>query len=341
MNSPKLRLLHIGYPKAMSTSLQRDFFAKHKEIEFLGWGRPDTEHGWTDDDMATLCEVGIRYENTLSYNERVAKKVLAKHIRKFEKDITKRLLCLSSESFSFTMHFDVDPTIKAQRLIHLMGGGTKVLIVIRNQFDLFRSYYFECVRGGYPGQFEEFLNFHYHHIFHSILSDLHYGRTYRLYCRLFGKNNVKVLPMEALIADSARELSRLCEYLGVSDVALPLGHYNDSGDKKYLQAVRLLNEKFPNNRGNTYFGWVDGEKLRAYWRTSLRAAEPAESSRNYGTRMMVYRAAEAVVTDFVGPLAATYSEHWKKLLCELYGKDNAALADAIGIDLQSLGYTCA
>lgn len=322
----------------MSTSLQRDFFAKHPEIMFLGWGRPETEHGWVNDQFATLCEVGIRYEKVLSYDKSFAKRMFRGQLKEFNNDAAKKVLCLSSESFSFTMHFDVDATIKAQRLKHLMGDNTKVLIVIRNQLDLFRSYYFECVRGGYPGQFDEFLDFNYHYLFHSILSDLNYYDLYALYCRHFGEENVKVLPMESIIEDQDKSLSELSIFAGISDVELKLQRHNDSSDKKYLQAVRWLNEKFPNNRGNSYFGFVDGEKLHTYWRDKLLMPESVAASQNYAARMMIYRSAHAVISDFVTDIGSSYPLGWQEKLGDLYAAGNDSLSKAIDIDLGAMGY---
>lgn len=334
----KTKLLHIGYPKCMSTTLQRDFFDRHPEVMFLGWGVSDIPHGWIDDETAALCEVGIRYENSLLYDAPAAERIFARHLARFEGDPQKKLLCLSSESFSFTMHFDVDPAIKAERLKRLMGDGCKILIVVRNQLDLIASYYFECVRGGYARQFGDFLDFHYHYLFHSILSDLRYHKIYQLYSELFGEKNVKVVPMESLIAHTRSELKSLCDHVGISAIELELARRNESSDKKYLQAVRLLNEKFANNHGNSYFGWVDPEKLEPYWRTSRNLSEPAQASYNHSHRMMIYRSAKVVISDFVEPLDASYAPYWKQVLSDFYGESNSALADLTGLDLMSLGY---
>jgi hypothetical protein len=338
MQKPKL--LHVGFPKCMSTTLQRDFFAKHPEIAFLGWGTTNTAHGWIDDEVAALCEVGIRYERVLSYDAAAAAKIFDRHVEAFEADQEKKLICLSSESFSFTMHFDVDATIKAERLKRLMGDDTKVLIIIRNQLDLFRSYYFECVRGGYPGQFGDFISFHYHYLFHSILADLQYHQLLRLYSGLFGRENVKVVTMEALITNTEAGVRNICDHVGISHVDLSLQRHNDSNDRKFLQAIRLLNEKFPNNRGNTYFGWVDADKLKPYWTVSRNLPEPGEVAANHGQQMLVYRSARAVVSDFVTSLDGSYPPQWKQMLTELYAEGNSALADETNLDLASLGYPC-
>ena len=337
----KAKLLHIGYPKCMSTALQRDFFAMHPEIMFLGWGLPGTEHGWADDHLATLCEVSIRYEKVFSYDELLATRIIKKHLQEFNENVEKKVLCLSSESFSFSMHFDIDSTIKAQRLKTLLGDNTKVLIVTRNQKDLFKSYYFECVRGGYKGHFDEFLDFNYHYFFHSILSDLNFFDLYTFYCNLFGKENIKVLPMESYIKNPDKTLSELSMFAGIDELELKLQKYNDSSDKKNLQAIRLLNEKFINNHGNTYFGWIDGEKLRTYWRDKLLIQESIHTKMNFDSRMLIYRCAKHTLRDFVDALEAEYSPSWEDRLNKLYEVGNEKLSRAIDIDLCELGYSCA
>jgi len=334
----KTRLLHIGFPKCMSTSLQRDLFAAHPDIMFLGWGLPDTEHGWISDEISALCEVGIRYEKVLNFRKSSAKKIFDQYLTEFEQNSAKKALCLSYESFSFTMHFDVDPVIKADRLRYLLGKDTKVLIVIRNQLDLIRSYYFECVRGGYPGYFPTFLDFNFHYQFHSIFSDLRYCQLYKHYCKLFGKDNVMLLPMETITAAPPEAVASICQFAGVATGDFPLQHHNDSNDRLYLQAVRLLNEKFPNNRGQTYFSWVDDEKLRPYWHQTLGIGTPEAAEQNYSMKMMVLRTAKEVTSDFVGELNADYPPGWTERLSGLYRNDNLALAELTGLDLAGLGY---
>ena len=322
----------------MSTSLQRDFFARHPEIYFLGCGDSQSSHGWISDEMASLGEVGLRYAKNFEFDERVAAKYLQGHFDQFEDDKSKKLLCFSSESMSFTMHFDIDVTEKAKRLKKLFGGDCKVLLIIRNQLDLFRSYYFECVRSGYPGQFDEFLEFNYFHIFRSILSDLYYDSLYDLYCKLFAKENVLVVPMELLVKKPEAELGRLSAELGIAPIDFKMNKHNVSDDRHYLQAVRLLNEKFPNNMGNTYFGTTDTEMLDAYWKLRFKGQTPSNASKNFSTRMMIYRSSQDVIKDFVEPLNAEYSKDWEARFVSLFSGHNRKLAEKTGLNLRKLGY---
>lgn len=68
MRDEKGILLHVGYPKCMSTSLQRNLFSIHPEIYYLGSKRPDTSHGWISDEMASVGEVSLRYTKKIIYN---------------------------------------------------------------------------------------------------------------------------------------------------------------------------------------------------------------------------------------------------------------------------------
>lgn len=148
---------------------------------------------------------------------------------------------------AFTYLHDIDLVDKAKRLFDCFGKS-KILIVIRNQIDLIRSFYFECVRAGYPGFFNDFLEYIYFYQFRTIVSDLLYDKVYDVYSDLFGKENIIVIPFERLIQNPFIELSNLLSTLNLSNISLSeLSKHNSSDDKYYLQAVRYLNEKFPNN----------------------------------------------------------------------------------------------
>lgn len=339
-NSPDKisKLIHIGYPKCMSTALQRDFFSKHPDIYYLGSGQLGYDHDWIDDDVSALFEVSLRYESELIFNRDKAKETISNHFDRYFDAEDKKLFCVSSESMSFTLNFDIDPVLKAKRLQELFGRDAKILMITRNQLDLFRSYYFECVRGGYPGYFESFLEYHYYFQFHSIFNDLYYDKLCELYCDVFHPSQVMVLAYEDMKKDPESSLRRICEFVDISVGNYQLAFHNDSSDKKFLQAIRYLNEKFPNNMGNTYFGMVDTEKLHEYWKSELQQTVPAEASRNYSNKMMIIRTASEVMHEFVSELNADYSEEWRELIGSRYRKSNDRLQEYTGIDFAKLGY---
>jgi hypothetical protein len=239
---------------------------------------------------------------------------------------------------AFTFHYDIDVVEKARRLHSLFGPDCKILMVIRNQLDLFLSFYFECVRCGYQGDFTRFIEYHYFHQFRTILSDLYYDRMFDLYAGLFGTENVAVIPMELLVREQQEVLKEISVYAGISPLELELKKYNNSDDKRYIEAVRQMNEKYPNNMGSGHFGMTDTEKLRAHWKISYGGSVPAEAETSYSMRTMIYRAAAEVIKDYVPPMSAEYSAHWGDVLNSMFAPHNRALVEMTGLDLQALGY---
>ena len=53
-------VVHIGYPKCMSTTLQRDFFSKHPEINYLGVGFADNM-SYSTNEVEYLNETFLKY----------------------------------------------------------------------------------------------------------------------------------------------------------------------------------------------------------------------------------------------------------------------------------------
>ena len=324
----------------MSTSLQLDYFNRHPEIYFLGWGRAENVHGWISEEMASIGEVGLRYAKSFVFDEQKVRGYLQKHFELFEQDESKKLLCFSSESMAFTFHYDIDVVEKAQRLHSLFGPDCRVIMVIRNQLDLFRSFYFESIRCGYKGNFTQFIEYHYVHQFRTILTDLYYDRMLGLYGGLFGVENVLAIPMELLVREQQFILTEISQFLGLSPLELGLKKYNDSDDKKYIEAVRLMNEKYPNNMGSGHFGMTDVEKLRAHWKVEYALDPPPEAEAAYSTRTMIYRAAKEVMREYAPPISADYPAHWRTVLNDMFAPGNKLLAEVTGLDLEALGYPC-
>jgi hypothetical protein len=90
--------------------------------------------------------------------------------------------------------------------------------------------------------------------------------------------------------------------------------------------------------GNTYYRMTDPEKLTGYWTRNLGMEVPESAKKNYGDRMMVYRAAKSIVKDFVDPLSAEYPDNWKERLEKLFASHNSSLTRRAGLDLRALGY---
>ena len=80
----KTQLIHVGMPKSLSTSLQRSFFAKHKEVEFLGNTSEGAHLGWQSQEISILFEVFLRYQSNLDFDNGYAKKIISEHLNSFK-----------------------------------------------------------------------------------------------------------------------------------------------------------------------------------------------------------------------------------------------------------------
>lgn len=363
-----LRYLHIGYPKCASTSLQYDFFNVHPQIHHLGWGMRNRT-GWRDDALAACGEVDIRFKPEFHYDRAKVRGVFERHFEQAEQNPEIKAVGVSFEAFCFTMVFDVEPLTKARRLHDIFGDGTKILMVLREPFALLRSFYFEMVRDGFAGTFEDFLRFQYLYQFRSLLFDLRYADIYGIYAELFGADNICVIPLELLIQDQAKFVRQISDHLKIDALDMALGQYNSSNDMRVLELLRRLNASYRHNMGNGYFDMTDGEKLDAYWRTELEVMMPASGLMNYNRRYKLFWAAEEVIRtngkpradlpefhdnvddlpriletakamlrDEVPEINGSYDDFWQERLSTFWAGGNQALAELTGYDLAALGY---
>ena len=121
-----------------------------------------------------------------------------------------------------TRPWHCDPSETARRIKQTVPD-TKILIVIRNQVDWFRSSYLNFVDALTPKNrtFQGFLNTR---IGKALLYSGCFNRCIETYFEAFGRDNVRVMLTEELGNGREEPLRELCQFLGVSYVAYPLKH---------------------------------------------------------------------------------------------------------------------
>lgn len=132
---------------------------------------------------------------------------------------------LSEESFSVCIP-GARPTeraLMAERLAELFPNA-RILCVIRNQWDWIRSAYAHFVRCGVPTAFRHFLSPH-EGTLHSLRRDgdsyiyhypslCDYDLVISQYEKLFGSNNITVIPFELLNSNSTPFLQKAADWIG-------------------------------------------------------------------------------------------------------------------------------
>ena len=181
------KYIHIGYPKNFSTSLQRDYFSKHPSIFHLGIG-VDSNIGYQDSIIDKTCEVYLKTCKYYKY-ESVKKNIISHFENLFKTaNLNNKITGISFEHFSFSFSYDsISTHQKAERLSKIFGNNTKIIMIVRNQFDLIKSLYKEYVRIGFFGDFYSFIELIYKYQDRNFVYDFRFDYVFNTYAEFFGE----------------------------------------------------------------------------------------------------------------------------------------------------------
>jgi hypothetical protein len=337
------RYIHIGFPKALSTVLQRNFFDAHPHVYHLGVGCGGNVD-YIAPDVELIVEDYLLFCKDFRYREKQG--FIAKTFQHFftaaESAPHAKAVGISNESLSFGYipgHIDV--TEKARRLLSIFGKNTTIIMIIRNQPALLRSLYRESIRNGYRGSFNDFMKYVYFFQDRGFLYDFLYDRQYELYSSLFGKENVHVLELEGFRTygrlkeneEGKIELfNRLCGILKVPYVPLPIERYNDPLSPKELSVKERLNNKSSHDLGHSLLsGVVNIHRLRHYFERDLQwPAEDWIYDDVKRKRELIAQAQELVSKNNVSAISYQYQDKIKERILPLFTEANRALEIQLG-----------
>lgn len=196
------KIIHIGYPKAASSSLQENLFKNHPSFHYLNVIHPS-----------------VFYEMVYSLTEENFDSRKAETI--FQQEVTQSFLkdkinIIADERFTANW---IDYRMVADRLYHFLPEA-KILVVIRNQADILRSRY-DMHPYDYSDPrkkwltFEEWLSSAVSRMKENFLNALHYDECISYYRDKFGVQNVHVLLFEKLVAFDSRTMEELGNVLKI------------------------------------------------------------------------------------------------------------------------------
>lgn len=180
--------LHIGTPKTGSSSLQFFLFNNRNKLGELGILYPKT--GITKKGTAKrYAHHNLNWVLTKDTNKHYDPNAgnwedLDQEIN--EQNMKPEKIILSAESFYDLLDPSNIPLIKE----YLKKHETKIIVYLRNQYEYFRSYYGLIIRSGATCSFKQY-----------ILNHQHQGDYYRNllpWCKIFGKENIIVIPYNKL-----------------------------------------------------------------------------------------------------------------------------------------------
>ncbi len=258
--------IHIGYPKSLSTTLQRGFFSKHREINYLGIGQKD-------DNLAYFNKnIEISHENLIKYATfDVFKKYKVKISPSLLDQNTHKCNVISDEHLSFK--FDIsqnDTIVKWNRLSDIYKHfNIKIIIIKRELYSFICSLFKELVRMGYNKSFNEFIIWTWNFKDRNFLSDLNYiERKNQLYS-IFGKENIFIYSFEEIVKDVNNFCNiTLSNILEIENKNIQIeNNYPNLSDSTALKLIKLNKENL-RGIGETSFYSFENHRNREWFKKS-------------------------------------------------------------------------
>jgi hypothetical protein len=253
--------LHVGFGHAGTTSLQLNFLSRRPDLFYLG--TPYSEAGGFFSQLKYSDDHLLNEQQMLEWCRQM---IYASPRREG------RPIVVSDETFSDTSEVYYAPRhlpgdIVAARLKRYFPTA-KILFTMRHQLDYISSMYFNLKRNyaflaGMPiPEFDEWWIGMHTQVRCQYLQNIDYAPLVEAYCRLFGRENVLVLPLEELKTHGARRyLEKLCQFMSlelhesdVADFSIPrnermsvvesrLAELITAGSAEWTSIVRSLLEK--------------------------------------------------------------------------------------------------
>ncbi len=221
-------IIHVGYPKSASTTLQKHLFCKHPDINYLG-AYPTANIGVdTAEAAASDCEYLRNADLRRFYHDLINMDSL-EFTQGDTADLFKRSIrpLLSPQKLNVFSHealtntYSADRGVKARRLKRFFPNA-KIIVIIRNQADFLRSQYIDhpfdpvCRGSGKPFPLGKWLR----KVFKNtekikLAHSLHYAYTIQFYAGLFSPDHIGVFSVETLKDTPQRFCDRLSSFMGV------------------------------------------------------------------------------------------------------------------------------
>ncbi len=211
---------HIGFPRTGSTFLQKNIFENQKNINYLGPKYHESKPPFLTDRLMSLINQ-MSLENDM--NEKNAN-LIFKNLKLSDTKIN----LISSEKFlTFEINY-FENLIKIKKLLSLKKNNIKfkVFFVIRNQFDVLKSYYFhafsEISKNFKIQSFSELLNISnlkegIHTNEFNFLKNYLYDETFCKLSKNFNKDNIDIFLYEDLDNNRYNFVSKILKYLDIKD----------------------------------------------------------------------------------------------------------------------------
>ncbi len=309
-------IIHPGYGKTATTTLQNNLIGKHSQI--LSLGRP-----WTDDTRNFVRE--IKKHEGLDFNIERAKSTLdgllnsSKMREIFAGDEGYRVAVISDE----TIHSDQSKVgVYANRIKTLLPNG-EILLTIRNQLELIESYYLCSGRilKNLPKPYDRrhvemdaWLDWCWQHWDSSFFGLVDYYKYVEMYQKIFGPEKVHILLFEDFVNNPDEYIEKLSNIFGIDSneakKCFSNKHDNLQDSARSVNYLKFKEHFFPNVdiRNSIPFG-SSLMKMLSYYLERGKSAKKVK-----------------------------LSDEWRDRLKSKYKDGNARMAKECGLKLSQYNY---
>ena len=302
-------IIHVGYPKAASTTLQCNLFFKHSEINYLSVHGPTHEENFQiDENLRKLYKYLVRL-NGIEYHY--------SNTRNFFNDVIKKYMSSEKRNlFSHEMLINqgkLDNALRAYRLKEIFPNA-KIIIVLRNQVNMAISMYdmspfIELGNELRYITFYQWLEMKFKYPYNNFLGGLKYYEIIKFYKQLFGGNNVEVFLFEELSKNMENFAQKMSDFINI-----------DANETKHLLANKPANTAKSN--------YVHNLRLKLIPGIQFSKVLP-KSTHKYLVNKL---------TEVLPSKKSVMSQYHVDKMHETYGLSNRKLMDEFGLDVARYNY---
>ncbi|HUU24004.1 MAG TPA: hypothetical protein VMW68_00345 [Methyloceanibacter sp.] len=292
--------IQIGLHKTGTTTLNHEFYPKHPDIHHLG--KP-----YDHDDPVRLLMEEINLTPEAEFDLEDCKRRFAQAVLPHLKG--NKLVTINESSLAGGV--GVERSVVARRL-RAVCGSCKILVVLRRQDELLRSYYFQAV-GTQKSRlaFEDWLSEGWVFARPAAFSLIDYYHLVAPYAAAFGRERVGVFLFEDLVANPDSFARELSSFMGI-----------DAGASARLMAAKPRNPRM--------------SRLHVFVRKWPGLLRLAQWIREGGPRPAV--AALRWLAGRSGRAEAEMTPELARRLVDFIGRSNRRLAQEFGLPLDRHSY---
>ncbi|NWH05664.1 sulfotransferase domain-containing protein [Desulfobacter latus] len=322
--------IHVGFPKTATTTLQDNVFLNHSGIRYLGKSVLFKNNKEKKIYQRAGLFMNLWRQPKKDWNENDAKQIVQNCILPDCSDEKPNVVSLEELSYATPRRWAVP------RRIWQVFGDAKIILTIRSQYDsLVSAYYWKFLNLELNDRFDKWFDKMMACSGEKLnqtnqpLNLPKYYDVVKAYEKVFGRENICILPFEWLIKEPEKFSIHLSNFVGIDSEEtsrlLAWKKQNIRQSKSTIEYQRIVKKAYLN-----FFKIVNEE---------LPMAKAAYYNGVYSSGF--HGVVSNVMNKFSAPPRKSLAPLQSSFILEYYGEGNAKLMEEYDLDLKAYGYPCA